>query len=120
MHKQTGVSLGGLMIILVILAVLGLLGLKVGPAYMEFYTAKKAITGVALEAKSGSGVAELRKAFDRRAQIDDITVIAGKDLEITKEGGEVVLSFSYRKEVPLFANLGLYFDFAASSKASAE
>ena len=35
---------------------------------------------------------------------------------LTKEGNEVVISFAYRKEVPLFSNLGLYVDFAASSK----
>jgi hypothetical protein len=35
---------------------------------------------------------------------------------VTKEGNEVVISFAYRKEVPLFANVGLYIDFAASSK----
>ena len=28
----------------------------------------------------------------------------------------MVIAFAYRKEVPLFANLGVYIDFAASSK----
>ena len=120
MRKQIGVTLSGLLIILVILMILGLLALKVTPAYLEFYTAKKAILGVALEGKSGGGVAELRKAFDRRAAVDSIEVVTGKDLEITKEGNDVVLSFAYRKEVPLFWNLGLYFDFAANSKGSSE
>jgi len=27
-----------------------------------------------------------------------------------------VISFAYRKEIPLFANLGVYLDFAANSK----
>ena len=120
MRKQIGVTLSGLLIILMILMILGLLGLKVTPAYIEFFTAKKAIVGVAAEAKSGGGVAELRRAFDRRAVIDAIEVVAGKDLEITKDGNDVVLSFAYRKEVPLFWNLGLYFDFTASSKGSSE
>lgn len=120
MRKQTGVTLSGLLISLVILIVLGLLGLKVIPAYIEFYTAKKAIVAISFEAKGGGGVGELRKAFDRRAAVDTIEVVAGKDLEITKEGNDVVISFSYRKEVPLFANLGLYFDFAASSKGTSE
>ena len=120
MRKQGGVTLSGLLIILVILIFAGLLGLKVTPAYIEFFTAKKAIAALALEAKGGAGVAELRKNFDKRAQVDDITVITGKDLEITKEGNDVVMSFTYRKEVPLFANLGLYFDFAANSKGTSD
>ena len=118
MHKQTGVSLSGLLIALVILIVVGLVGLKVTPAYIEFFTAKKAIVAVALETKGAGGVSELRRAFDRRAQIDSIEVVAGKDLEITKDGNDVVINFSYRKEVPLFSNLGIYFDFTASSKGS--
>jgi hypothetical protein len=28
----------------------------------------------------------------------------------------MVIAFAYRKEVPLFANLGMYIDFAANSK----
>ena len=51
-------------------------------------------------------------------QIDDINAVKPQDLEITKEGGEVVISFAYRKEIPLFANVGVYMDFAASSKGT--
>jgi len=28
----------------------------------------------------------------------------------------MVIGFAYRKEVPLFANVGIYIDFAASTK----
>ena len=31
----------------------------------------------------------------------------------------MVIGFAYRKEVPLFANVGLYIDFAANSAAVA-
>jgi hypothetical protein len=110
-NTQRGVSLGGLMIVLFILVIAGLVALKVVPPYMEFYRAKAAI-----EAKQGGSVAEIRRSFDARATIDDITVIKGSDLEITKEGNEIVTSFAYRKEIPLFANVGLYIDFAANSK----
>lgn len=113
MRKQSGVSLGGLLIGVVILILLAMVGLKVGPAYTEFLSVKKAIVSTAGEK---GGVAELRKAFDRKAQIDNISVISGNDLEITKEGSDVVVSFNYRKEVPLFWNIGLYLDFAANSK----
>ena len=113
MRKQSGVSLGGLLIGVVVVILLAMVGLKIGPAYAEFLSVKKAIVSIAGEK---GGVAELRKAFDRKAQIDNIDVISGKDLEITKEGSDVVVSCSYRKEVPLFLNIGLYLDFVANSK----
>jgi hypothetical protein len=112
--KQLGVSLGGLLITAFVVVVVVLLGLKMVPAYIEYGTAKNAINAIA---SSGAGsVAEIRKSFDARASIDDISAVTANDLVITKEGGQVVISFSYRKEVPLFANVGLYFNFEASSK----
>jgi len=48
--------------------------------------------------------------------IDDITTVRPADLEISGEGNEIVIAFAYRKEVPLFANVGMYIYFAASSR----
>ena len=112
---QRGVSLGGLMIGAVILIVIALIGLKVGPAYGEYFSIKKTVTALAQE-KQGSTVGDIRKAFDARAQIDDIEAVKASDLEITKEGSEIVIAFGYRKEVPLFKNIGLFIDFAGKSK----
>ena len=114
--KQRGVGLGGLMVGAFILIVGALLGMKLAPAYLEYATIKKTVQAIAQEAP-GLSVAELRKRFDNRAQIDDITTVKGADLEIGKEGGQVVISVGYRREVPLFSNLGVYFDFVANSEA---
>ena len=114
-RKQAGVSLGGLIVVLFILVLVGLLALKVVPVYMEFRTAKGAIEAVARE-QQGASVNDVRRAFDKRSQIDDINAVKPQDLEITKDGPEITISFAYRKEVPLFRNVGLYFDFAASSR----
>ncbi len=114
-HKQSGVSLGGLLIAGAILVVLALLGLKLAPSYIEYFQAKKGIIALAQE-KQSSTVIDIRKAFDQRADVDGVETIKGSDLEITKEGAEVVISFAYRKDIPMFAGLGLYVDFQASSK----
>lgn len=113
-YCQRGVSLGGLVIALVVLSMLALLAMKVIPPYMEFLNARNAIQAIARDRPDT--VASVRKSFDARASIDDVNSVAGSDLEVTKEGNDVVISFAYRKEVPLFANLGLYIDFAADSR----
>ena len=113
--RQSGVSLGGLLIVLALVVILGIFSLKLIPPYMQYGKAKAAIEAVAAE-KQGGSVVEIRKAFDARATIDDIDAVTATDLEITKDANQVVISFAYRKEVPLFANVGLYIDFAASSK----
>jgi hypothetical protein len=114
-NKQNGVTLSGLFVVLFILIVLALLAMKLIPPYMEYGTAKKAIESIARD-RQNSTLPEVRRAFDARAQIDDITAIKGTDLEISKDAGGVVIAFAYRKEVPIFANVGVYIDFAANSK----
>jgi hypothetical protein len=114
-NLQRGITLSGLFVILFLLIVAALLGMKLIPPYMEYATAKNAIQQISRDRVSATPQ-EVRRAFDSRATIDDITAVKAADLDITKEGNEIVISFAYRKEVPLFANLGVYMDFAASSR----
>ena len=114
-QKQLGVTLSGLFVGLFVFVVLALLGMKLIPAYMEYGTAKNAIQAISRDRQT-STPQEIRRAFDARAAIDNINAVKATDLDITKEGGDVVIGFSYRKEVPLFANVGVYIDFAANSR----
>jgi hypothetical protein len=114
MNKQRGVTMLGMLVVCVVVIVVAILGLKVAPAYIEYFSVKKAIVAIAQTNGRGT-VGEIRAAFDRRAAIDSIDVIGAKDLEITKEGNEVVVSFSYPKRIPLVGNVNLVIDFAASS-----
>ena len=113
-RRQRGLSMTTFLVIAVVLIFGALGGMKVGPAYMEYFKVKKAVSAVALEGRTAT-VADVRKGFDRRAQIDDIDVIGGQDLEVTKEGGEVVVSFAYSKKVALFGNVSLLIEFAGAS-----
>jgi Domain of unknown function (DUF4845) len=112
---QRGVTLVGLIIGLTVLVFLALLAMKLIPVYMEYYTARNAILAIARSQQGGS-VNDVRRAWESRSAVDDITAVKGSDLEISKDGNQLVLGFAYRKEVPLFANLGVYIDFAASSR----
>jgi len=116
-NRELGVSLVGLIIGAVVLIFVLLLLMKTLPPYLEFFTAKKLITQIANEQRAGS-VGEIKKSWQLKTAVENVESISEKDLEITKEGGEVVISFAYRKEIPLFANVGVYLEFAASSKAT--
>jgi Sec-independent protein translocase protein TatA len=112
--QQDGVSIMGLLIVLVLVIVLALFGMKVIPSVMEYRTAKQAIQGVA---RSGATTPQdVRRGFENRATIDNITSVRPQDLEITRDGNSVVIAFAYRKEIPLFTGVGLYLDFAANSR----
>jgi Tfp pilus assembly protein PilE len=115
MHdRQRGITVSGLIVWLVVFIFLALLAMKLIPSYMEYASARNAIQAISRE-RNAATPADVRRFFDQRAQIDDITVIKGSDLEVTKQGNDMVISFTYRKDVPLFANVGLYLDFAADT-----
>lgn len=113
-NMQRGVTVSGLVVWLFVIIIVALLGMRLVPAYMEYGTAKNAIDAIARE-RNASTPAEVRRAFESRAAIDDITAVKASDLDITKQGNDMVIGFSYRKEVPLFANIGVYLDFAANT-----
>jgi Domain of unknown function (DUF4845) len=110
--RQQGLSLMVLILVLASLAVVALFGMRVIPSYLEFRAAKTAIDAIARD-KQGATVGDIRRAFENRSAIDDINTVKPQDLEISKDGNAIVISFAYRKEVPLFSNVGLYIDYAA-------
>jgi hypothetical protein len=115
-RKQSGVTITALIIALVVIIFIALLGFKLIPAFLEYRSMKGAISTIARE-KQSSTVAEIRRAFEARQAIDDFQSVKASDLDITKQGNQVVIGFNYRKEVPLFANVGVYIDFAANTAA---
>jgi len=118
MRRQRGLSFWGFLFVGVLAALALLVGFKVTPSIVEYYGIKKAITTVAGEATPGTTVTEIRNAFMRRQAIDDFSSVDGKDLDISKDGGDVVISVAYDKKVPLFANVSLLIEYEATSGKS--
>jgi len=114
MKNQRGVTLIGMVVICIVIVIVVIGGLKIAPAYIEYFKIKKAVVAIA-QANRGGTVGDVRRAFELRSAIDDIDVIGPKDLEITKEGNDVVVSAAYSKRIPLFGNVNVVIDFAASS-----
>jgi hypothetical protein len=116
MKRQRGVSLSGLLIVAFILIFVALLGFKLFPAYLEYFQVKKALKEIATnpEIKGGSP-REVQGAFARRAAIDNIKAVEPADIEIAKEGNEVVLSASWSVKIPLVQNISACLDFEAAS-----
>ena len=115
-NRQLGVSLSGLLVSSVILALLALGGMKLAPEYIEYFQIRKVLKVISNDQGAKSSVADIRKAFDRQASVDNINAVNAQDLEITKEGGQIVIAFSYERRIPLFANISLLIEFEGSSK----
>ncbi len=110
--RQRGLSIIGLLLTSGALIFLALLAMKVVPAYTEYFTIVKNIKAVAAQ---GGSVKEIQGNFGKRADIDDITAVNGRELEVEKSGDHYVVSVTYQKKVPLFYNVSALFDFEATS-----
>jgi Domain of unknown function (DUF4845) len=96
--KQRGLSFIGLLFVGGVLAFAGVIGAQVAPTFIEFQAIKKAAGKAANE---GSTPPDVRRIFDKSGEVDDFKAVAGKDLDITKQGDKVVVSFAYNKEIHL-------------------
>ena len=114
-NGQRGLSLVGLLIVGAFLAFVLLIGFRSVPAINEYFAVKRIVNIIADEGNNGASMTEMRRSFERRGQIDDVVTITGKDLEIYKQGGNVVVSVQYDRKVPVAGNVSLLFDFYASS-----
>jgi hypothetical protein len=111
--RQRGFSFFTLIFILAVLAGIGALAVQALPSFLEYQAAIKAIN----RAKEETTVAGVRNAFDRSANVDNITTISGKDLEVTKDGDRVVVSFAYEKQFHIAGPAYLLLKYAASSQS---
>lgn len=116
LDRQRGVSLVGLIMGLFVVVIVGIFGMKLIPKYIEYFKIKAAVVAIAADKSRTGSVIDIKKAFDARSTIDDIESVKPDDLDISKEGGQVVIGFAYRKEVPLAGNVGVYIDFKGDSK----
>ena len=110
--RQSGMSIVTLIFILAVLAAVGAVALQAFPSVIEYQAALRAIN----KAKDEGSVTSVRAAFDRYADIDSISSIKGKDLEITKNGDQSIVSFAYEKEYHMFGPAWLTLKYAGQSR----
>jgi hypothetical protein len=115
MRKQQGVSLMQLIVTLSVLGFLGVMAAKMFPAYIEYFKVKKIFATMDQGGDLKGSVGDIRRSFQRRNAIEDVHSVSEADLEITKEGGEAVVSVSWSVKVPLVYNVAACLDFYATT-----
>lgn len=109
---QGGLSIVCVLLLGVVVVFLVITGAKLMPAITEYLAIGEAVRKIKYE---GNTVGDIRRAFDRHAAIDNIRSISSKDLEITKDGDRIVISYSYPYQIKLFDNVRVVIDFAGST-----
>lgn len=114
--KQRGATLIGILFIAIIVIFAAVVAMKVVPMYLEYWSVAKVMKAMGADPQlSGMTPAEVRASFDRRASIDNIKAVSGKDLEVSKEGGTTSATATWSQTAKLFGNLSVVADFNAST-----
>lgn len=114
MNKQKGFTLSGLLSWGVTIALGLLLLLRVLPSVIDYYTLKKDAKAVVSQLQKDATVADVRAAYERFAQVDHLP-LGGAELDISKEGGQIVIGYAYEKRIHLFANVSLVISYKGST-----
>ena len=109
--RQRGLSFFGLIFVGLIAVAAFAIGGQSVPIFLEYTSAEEAIE----KAKVETAFPGVRAAFDRAGAIENITSIKGSDLEVTKRGDKVVVSFKYSREIPLAGPAYLVYRFDAQT-----
>ncbi|MEO8859070.1 MAG: DUF4845 domain-containing protein [Burkholderiaceae bacterium] len=110
--RQRGISFFGLLFVGIVLAVIGVVGAQVFPTAIEYEAIGRAVN----KAAGGSTVPEVRTIFDKAADIDNITSITSRDLDVTKDGDKTVVGFAYQREIHLVGPAFLTLKYAGRSR----
>ncbi len=110
--KQRGISFIGLIFVGGVLAMAGVVAAQVFPTVIEFMAIQKAVQ----RASAGQSVVEVRSIFDKQTEVDAISSIKGKDLEVGKQGDKVVVTFAYQREIHLVGPAFLTLKYTGQSK----
>jgi hypothetical protein len=109
---QGGLSITGLFFILIILGAGGLFAARVIPTVSEYFSIMRIIETAKV---NGTSVLEIRTNFDRQSYINGVSAITGKDLDISKNGEQLEISFAYQQKIKVYGPVSVLIDYAGST-----
>ena len=115
--KQKGITFIGLVLVIAAGIFIAIIGMKVTPAYIEFFGVKKIISKIGNEPNfNDMSKKEIQEEFTNGANIGYVTVISANDLVIEKRDAGNVVTAQYQVTIPIVANASVLLDFNATTE----
>jgi hypothetical protein len=111
--RQAGITFIGWLFLLAPVAVVGYAGIRLVPVYLNYMKVAKALEQTATENKGEAtlNVDSVRRALDKRFDIDGVTYPEVKAISVSRDGSNWVLEADYEDTVPMFAGISLVVHF---------
>jgi hypothetical protein len=117
MRYQHGMTFIGLLCILALVGVIGYAGLRLVPLYLNYMKVARSMDAAAADAKGDNpDPGTLRHSLERHWEIEDITGVDYKDVEVVKGEHGVSLHVAYDDTAPYIANVSLAVHFDKTVK----
>jgi Domain of unknown function (DUF4845) len=115
-RQQRGLTFANFILVAVLLVFAAIGGMKIMPAYLENRTIHGILDTVAHDPELQNATpANIRNSFDKRALINNITVVNSSDIVVEQAPSGMVLSVNYQVKIGLIGNASLLLEFETSS-----
>lgn len=115
--KQQGIGLSQLITWGVVLGLIAVVAMKAIPSFITYQSVLKAVKRVAAEAGPQGTVAQIKTAFAKQMDVDNIKSITADDLDIYKENGQIIISFAFTDKIKLVGPTSLLIEYKGTSKS---
>ncbi len=121
-RRQRGIGMGGIFLTILLAAFVGTVLVRLGPAYMSFWTLRSVMNGVAASPEPVTGGKRgILDLIGRRLDINDVEGIDPKAFKIEKTGeNSYDVTVAYERREHLFFNIDAVIAFKHAVKVQAQ
>jgi len=110
-------TLVGLLCVLVLVGMIAYAGLRLVPLYLNYMKVARTLDVTAMEFKGDNpDLGGIRRSLDKHWQIEDISAVDSKEVEILKDDSGVSLHVAYDDSAAYMANVSLSVHFDKTVK----
>ena len=113
--RQQGLTILGFIFVAAVVGIFVMVGFRTLPSYIEYFTVKKVLARTLQDSKEGFSMYQFRRDFDLKASADYIDSVNGSDIEVSKEGNNLVATATWSKTLHLIGNMSLLLEFEATA-----
>lgn len=107
----------GILLVLGLLGLIGYAGLRLMPLYLNYIKVARSMDAAAGEFKSDNpDPGAVRRSLEKHWQIEDISSVEAKDVEVVKTDNGVALHVAYDDVAPYVSNVSLSVHFDKTVK----
>ena len=105
---QRGMTSIGVLSVLALAGLIAYAGLRLIPLYLNYMKVARTLETTATEFKADNpDLGGIRRSLEKHWQIEDISSVDPKEVEILQDGGGVSLHVAYVDTVPYISNISL-------------